>query len=70
MKALGAAAQDCRVARFQAQRARISGHVRAAFVDHADDTERGADTLDVQSVRAIPLRRDFADGVGQGGNAL
>src|SRR5580692_7009545 len=49
--ALGACPQDHRIAGFQAQRACIRGHVRAALVDDADDPERHPDALDIQAIR-------------------
>ena len=65
MVAIGAAAQDRRVAGLEAQRARIRRHVRAALVDDADDAQRHAHALDLQAVRPRPLRQHRADGIGQ-----
>ena len=45
VQALGSAAQDDDVARLQAERARIRRHIRPAFVNHADDTQRDDDAL-------------------------
>src|SRR5689334_4655662 len=46
---LGAAAQDRRVARLEAQPRRIRGDVRPRLVDDADDTERHAHRADLDS---------------------
>ena len=64
-EALGAAAQDRRVARLEAERAGVRGHVRPALVDHADDAERHAHALDRHAVRARPAIDDGADRIGQ-----
>src|SRR5690606_39012990 len=50
-----AAAQHGRIASFQAKRARICRHIRAAFIDDADHAERYAYTLDVKTVRTVPF---------------
>jgi hypothetical protein len=63
--ALAAAAQDRRVARLEAQRARVAGHVRPALVDDADHAERHAHALDAQAVRPLPLGDHRADRVRQ-----
>lgn len=68
MLRIRAAAQDDRVARLEAERARICRHIRAAFVNHADDAERRAHALDLQTVRAIPGGNDFANRIRQRGN--
>ena len=65
IRALGAAAQDHRVAGFQAQRARIGSDVRTAFVNDAHYAERHADALDAQAVRTRPGCDDAADGISQ-----
>ena len=54
--AVGATAQNRRVAGLQAQRAGIGGHVRPALVDDADHAQRHAHAADAQAVRARPLR--------------
>ena len=68
VEALPAAAEDGRVAGFQAQRAGVGGHVRPRFVDDADHAERRAHPGDAQAVRPVPLGGDAADRVGQGGD--
>ena len=65
MEAIGAAAQNHRIAAFEAERARIRRHVRPAFVDHADDAERRRDTLDPQPVRPLESRQHAPDRIGQ-----
>jgi hypothetical protein len=45
-KTLRAAAQDDRIAGLEAERSSIRRHRRAAFINDADDSERGRDTLD------------------------
>ena len=55
-QAVGAAAQDGGIARFQAERAGIGGHVGAAFVDDADHAERHPHPLDGHAVRPRPGR--------------
>ena len=79
MDGVRAAAQDHGIARLEAERTGIGRHIRAAFIDHADDAERRAHTFDVQAVRAVPFGNDFADrilqvsdgadAIGHGGNA-
>ncbi len=68
MKALGAAAQDGRIAGLEAQSAGIGGHVGPRFVDDADDAERHAHALEVQPVRLRPVSQHAADRLGQGGD--
>ena len=60
-EAVGAAAQDHGVAGLQAQHAGVGGHVRPAFVDHADDAERDAHTLDAHAVGTPPGGQDRPD---------
>ena len=55
--ALRAAAQDHRIGRLQAQRARIGRHVGTALVDDADDAQRHAHALDPQAVGPRPFAR-------------
>ena len=61
---VGAAAQDHRVAGFQAQRAGIGGDVGPAFEDHADHAERHPHALDGHAVRALPALGDGAYRIG------
>ncbi len=69
-RALGAAAQDDRIAGFQAQRRGIGGDVGAAFEDHADDAERLRDAAHHQAIGARPFGEHAADRVGQGRDIL
>ena len=62
---LGAPAQDDGVARLEAERRRIDGHVGARFVDHRDDAERDRHLADAQTVRPHAVVRDAADGIGE-----
>ena len=59
-----AAAQDHRVAGFQAQHAGIGRDVGAAFEDHRDDAERHPHPLDGHAVRPLPAFGDDADRIG------
>jgi len=70
MRALRPAAQDHRVARLQAQRARIGGHIRAALVDDAHHTERHRDTRDAQTVGPRPLGEHATDGILERGDVF
>jgi len=70
MEALGAAAQDGDVARFQAQGAGVRGHGRTALVDDADDPERHGDALDGQAARRRQGGQNPAHRIGEGGNRL
>jgi hypothetical protein len=62
--------QDGRVAGLEAQGAGIAGHVGAALVDDADDTQRHPHSRDLQAVGPRPFRRRRADGIGQRGDVL
>ncbi len=55
VEAFRPAPQDRRVAGFQAQPARISGDIRAAFIDHADHAQRRAHPADVEARSHVPL---------------
>ena len=61
---VGAAAQDHRVAGFQAQHAGVGRDIGAAFEDHGDDAERHPHALDGHAVRPLPAFGDDADGIG------
>jgi hypothetical protein len=63
-------AQDHRVARLQAQRARIRGHVGAALINDSDHAERHPPALDAHAVRPRPLGEHGADGIGERGDVL
>ena len=62
-RALGAAAQDRRIAALQAQRRRIGRHVGPALVNDADDAERHAHARDLETVRPLPFGDDLPDGI-------
>ena len=62
-QAVRAAAQDRRIAGFQAQRAGIGGHVRPALVDDADDAERHPHPFDGHAVRPRPGFGNDANGI-------
>jgi hypothetical protein len=47
----------------QAKRAGICSHVRTAFEDHPDDSQRRAHSFDMQARGTVPFRNDGADGV-------
>ncbi len=57
LQALGAGAQDRRIAGLEAEPARVRRHVRAALEDDADDAERGRDALDGQARSAVSTTR-------------
>ena len=65
VRAFRAAAQNHRVAGFQAQRACIGGDVRTALVNDTDYAERHAHALDAQAVGTRPGCDDDADRIGQ-----
>ena len=65
MVAVGAAAQDRRVAGLEAERARIRRHVRAALVDDADHAQRNAHALNSEPVGPRPFCQHRTDGVRQ-----
>ncbi len=54
LEAFRAAAQDRGVARLEAQPARVGGHVRPAFIDHADHAQGNADARNLEPVRPLP----------------
>ena len=58
-----AAAQDHRIAGFQAQHAGIGGDIGAAFENHGDNAERHAHALDGHAVRTLPALGHDADGI-------
>ena len=73
MERVRSAAQDDRVASLETQGTGVGGYIGAAFIDHADDAERGADAFDLEPVGAIPGGNDIADRIGQlgyGANAI
>ena len=65
METLGPASQYDRVARLQTQPGRIGGHVRAALVNNADDTERYRHPLNIQTVRPLNFREYLSQRIRQ-----
>ncbi len=65
LERLRAAAQDAGVARLDAQRRRVGGHVGARFVDDADHAERHAHLRHLDAGRPRHALRDRADRIGQ-----
>ncbi len=61
----GAAAQDRRIARLEAQRGGVGGHVRPRFVDYADDAERHAHSADLDAGRTVFELGDLTHRIGQ-----
>ena len=70
MRAFRSAAQDGGIAGAQAERSRICSHVRAAFVNDSDDTQRHGHAGKVQSVRLLPARQFPTKRIGQVGNGI
>jgi hypothetical protein len=68
MERIRSAAQNDGIAGLQAQGAGVGGDIGAAFINHADDAERGAHALDLEPVGTFPGGNDVTDGIGQGGN--
>jgi hypothetical protein len=66
----GAAAQDRRVARLEAEAGRIGSDVGPRFVDDADDAERHAHAADLDAGRTVSEIGDLAHGIGQRGDGL
>ena len=62
------AAQEHGVARLQADSRGVAGDVRPVLVDDRDHAERDADTLDLETVRALPSVEDLTHRVGQPGD--
>jgi hypothetical protein len=61
-------AQNDRVARLEAQRRAVDGHVRPRLVDDRDDAERHPHAPDVETVRESPTLDRRANGVRQRGD--
>ena len=55
VKTFRPAAQDHRIAGFQAQRPGIRRHVGTAFIDHTDHAQRRCHPLNMQTIRAVPF---------------
>ena len=68
MKRIAAAAKNHSVACHQTQGSGVGRHVGATLENHTNHPERTANSLDLQSVRAIPLADDLANGIRQLGN--
>ena len=68
--AFAAAAQDHRIARFEAERAGVGADIGARFVNHADHADRHGDAFDGEAVGPLERRQLAADGVGQFGDFL
>src|SRR5215831_2019754 len=64
------AAQNCRIAGFEREPAGIGSHIRPAFVDYADNTERHSDALNCETVRPCPFRQNATDRIRESGNRL
>jgi hypothetical protein len=68
--ALRAAAQDHRVAGFQAQGAGVGADVGSRLVDHPDHPDRRGDARNAQAVGALRLVQYAAHGIRQPGDSL
>ena len=68
MKAFRPAAQDHRIARFQAQRAGIGCDVGAAFIDHPHHAQGRAHPPDMQAARHVPFGDHLAHRIGLAGH--
>lgn len=62
------AAQDRDIAGFERERASIRRHIRAAFIDDADDADGGCHTRNIEPVGARPAGEFAAHGIGQRGH--
>ncbi|MNS28524.1 hypothetical protein D3C72_605040 [compost metagenome] len=58
-------AQYCCVAGFQAQRGNVNSHVRARFINHADDAERDPATFDTQAAVEQAAVNHLSDRIGK-----
>ena len=65
-----AAAQDAGVAAFDGQRRRLDGHVRPAFVNHAEHAQRHAHLPHADAAGLLAQAGDFANHVGHGRQLL
>ena len=70
IQALTAPAQDGGIAALQTQSAGVHRHVRTAFVNDGDDTQRHAHALEMQAVRTGPFSGHGAHRVRQGRHLL
>ena len=62
---LAAAAQDYGVARFDAKRRRVGGHIGPGLVNDCDHAERDARSFHLQTVRPAPRLDDLAHRIGE-----
>lgn len=62
------AAQDARVARFEAENGAVDGDVGTRFVNDADDADGHAHLADAQAVGTGPVVERFANGIGERGH--
>ena len=65
MNSLGTAPEDTGVARLQAQRGGIGGHVGPGFVDDADDSQGNPHPAHLYAGRPVGEPRDFSHRIGQ-----
>ncbi len=70
MPAFGAATQNDRISRLQAQRPGIRRHVGTTLVDDPDDAQGHSDALDVQAIGSIPLGSHRPHRIRQPNNLL
>ena len=68
VETLGTAAQNHRVAGFEAERAGIRRHVRSALVNDADDADRRPHAADFETRWPVPLGHDGADRIRLAGD--
>jgi hypothetical protein len=68
VKRLGAAAQDDRVAGFEAEARRVGGHVGPRLVDHGDHAEGHAHPPDLDAAGPRAHVRPLADGIVERGD--
>src|ERR1700720_4930928 len=69
-EAFRAASQDYRIASLEAERAGVRRHRRAAFIDDADNAERGCDPLDRKPVRPLETGENAPHGIGKRGDGV
>ncbi len=62
---LGAAAENHRIACFQAQAGRVRGHVRPRLINDTDDTQWHAHVPNLNPTRAVTHVGNFANWIGQ-----
>ncbi len=63
METFRPAPQDHRIARLQAKRTSVGGHIGAAFIDHTDHAQRRAHAADMQAGGHVPCGNHLAYGV-------